>query len=401
MRTAGLWIAVTLVMVMGCRGDKPKPGLPPAKDWHGVDTGGATNTGSGSARPPAGDDAERFTACLFDQLAVDPLGSANALSIFARAAPAADARRVIGAIADQADRFPPGAQAKILGEAAWALADAGDLDAARKAATRGAELPPDGEGGRLTALAVLGRIGPVADAAARATDMMTRDVVAFGAAVGGHRDEAAQLRAQIEADPAAALFVGSAIHLKLVAALGDVAAIKRALADRGAPQLLLDAGAVVEGGAHVGNEAVMMAGVAALTEARGVSPSSQALALIGAAGTAANAPSLPVTDAAVAAFDALPLTARAGLELAPAASYVNAGALDKARARLAAHGGSATAEDRMMFAAGIAAAAGAWNELPEQLPPVPVLNADIWGRALAAKLDATTRARVLDAICPR
>jgi hypothetical protein len=45
--------------------------------------------------------------------------------------------------------------------------------------------------------------------------------IGFGAVVGGHREEAWRLRAGIEADATASLFVRSALHLKLVAALGD------------------------------------------------------------------------------------------------------------------------------------------------------------------------------------
>ena len=384
-------------LLLGCNGERAQERVPPPSDRPA--RGPVATAPAGATGVAAPDDTARFTACLLAELIVDPQGSANALRVFARSAPAADARRVIGAIVDRADRFPARAQAKLLGEAAWALADAGDLDAARAAALLAAALRPDGEGGRLTALATLGRVGPVTDAEALATGPMTLAVVAFGAAVGGHRQDAARLRAGIEADPTAMIFVRSAVHLKLVAALGDVPAITRALGEPLDP--LLDGGAVVEGGAHVGNAQVMMAGVAALASARGVAPRAQARALVGAAGTAAAAGHLSVVEAAIAAFDALPATARGGLELAPAVSYITVGAVDQARARMAAAGPTATAEYRLMFAAGLAAADGGWSELPPRIPAVPALTTDVWGRALTAKLDATSRARVLDAVCPQ
>jgi hypothetical protein len=383
---------IAFAIAVACRGSSEPQGLPPASSWG---TNEIVNAPSAPAAPAA---TPRFTECLARRIAKTPMQAANALRVFARVAPAAEARAFVRAIADRAEALPPPARAKVLGEAAWALADAGAMDDARAVAAKGAALPPDGAGGRLTALAALGRVGAIADALALADDVMSRDVVAFGAAVGGHRAEAARLRAQIEADPVATYFVHSAIHVKTVAALGDVAALTKELADRAAPTLLPNAGAAVEGGTYAHDKRVTLLAIDALAEARGVPGERQAIALVAAAGIAAAGGDRDAVVAAVAAFDRLPATARGQLDAAPAVSFAVVGAIDEARRRLAKS--PVDALDRAMIGATIDAVAGRWDSVPRQLPPDAVLAADLWGRALAAALDAPTAARVLDAICP-
>jgi hypothetical protein len=94
-------------------------------------------------------------------------------------------------------------------------------------------------------------------------DLLLCSAIGFGAVVGGHREEAWRLRAGIEADATASLFVRSALHLKLVAALGDRAGLEAALAERASPALVLSAAAVVEGGGYAGDSEVMLIGVRA------------------------------------------------------------------------------------------------------------------------------------------
>lgn len=346
-------------------------------------------------------DREHFTRCFVRALAADPVDGASAFGVFARRAPAAEVVALVTSVRARMAELLPHAHAKILGEAAWALAQIGAVDDARAAALAGAALRPDGMGGRLTAFATLGRLGAVEEAERLAEgDLLLRSAIGFGAVIGGHHEQARRLRAGIDADASASLFVRSALHLKLVAAMGDRPALEAALADRASPDLLLDAGAIVEGGAHAGHGEVTLIGVRALAEASGASPHDKASALVGAAGTAASFGDRRAAELALAAFDALPPSARVGLELVPAVVLASLGDVAAARRRFEAGVASARARDRAMFEAGLSAMAGEWDRFPQSVPAASaVLVADVWSHALAGEIADDTRARVLASLC--
>ena len=343
----------------------------------------------------------RFARCLATEIAKEPGAFANSLEIFARHAPHDDARAIIMMIAASTASLPKPAHTKILGEAAWSLADVGDTEGAKQLALACAEHPDDGGGGRLSCFAVLGRVGAIADARKLDSGPMWLDAIGLGAAIGNRTAEAKQLRAELDKPALHALVELSAVHLKFIAALGDVATLRAALDKVAAVHTssLVIEGAIVEGGARHHDDKVMLLGIAAI-DASGANPSAIASALVGAAGTAAAAGSKAATADALRRFSALPVTARAGLELVPAIVHITLG--DAATARKLAAEPIKTTDpvDREMFVAGLAAASGAWSELPAHVPPNAVLIADVWSRALVAKLDAATSARVLDAICP-
>jgi len=384
--------ALTLVLALGC-GKRDSQGLPPASDWEPS----ANASVAGARADPVDDPRARFVRCFAAEIMQAP-EAANAMTIFARTAPAREVRAVVGSIARDAQGLSEGERAKVLGEAAWALAEVGASDDARAIARGCTALLQDGQGGRLTCLAVLGRLDTIAEARVAATQPMMLDAIAFGAAVARRDQDARVIVAEIEGDPAAKLYVRSAIHLKTRAALGDVAYVTAALAAQTGSALLLDAGAVVEGGAHRRNDAVMHAGVAALARATDVTTSAKARALLGAAGTAAAAKSRVAVDDAIAQFEQLGAEARVGLELVPVAVYATLGDVAEARRRF---GPGGDAVDRQMFTAGLAAISGQWDDLPARVPANAVLAADLWGHALAAKLDPARAGRVLDTFCPR
>jgi hypothetical protein len=142
----------------------------------------------------------------------------------------------------------------------------------------------------------------------------------------------------------------------------------------------------------------MRVGIAAIARATGVTPQAKAVALLGAAGTAAAAKSRGAATDAVAAYEALSAEARRGRDLVLVGVYASLGDFAEARRRLAMQDGS---PDHAMFAASLAADTGRWDELGAQVSPEPVLMASIWADALHAKLDPDRAARVLDTFCRR
>jgi hypothetical protein len=347
-----------------------------------------------------------FAACFARHLGADPIGHAHALRVFARRAPDPHGGDLVVAILQQIDKLPAKARSKVLGEGAFGLAQLGRHAEAKAVALRALALPPDGVGGTLTALAALAYAGDLDGALAYAgTDAMRLDVVAFGAALGGKREAAQKLSTQIETAPENVFYKASAIHLKTRVALGEHAALEKALTERTGEPRLFDAAAVVEAAAMSRDARAMALALGAIHATTDVTPRQRVRALLGFAGNAAVGGQRSLLDDAMRALDrelagagaSLTADERSDYALGAVAAYVTIGDHAIAAQRM-------TKVERhpakAMLAQTIAGLAGKWDAITPGTFTDPAMMAEVWAAVLRANPDDATRARVLSSLCP-